>query len=499
MKIEIISSYLFRQDGSNIFANADFGIEADNDCDCACPDNGFTVAVAPTSASHLLRQSLHLHRQAVSHTHTLFFNSLRNNGVALLNQDALTVWNEFVQPREVASLPFDAPGLSSAIEQMLWLGLLEPAATTVRAHQGTPQTLSVWLHVTNECNLRCDYCYIHKTADDMSPEIGFAAIDAIIRSAKQEGFQRIKLKFSGGEATLNLKLVIALKQYALEQVGLAGLGLDTVVLSNGVGIGEREIRAFQENGIRVTISLDGVGEAHDSQRKFANGKGSFAWVDRSLDRLLSNGMKPFITITVSDRNLAGLPDVVRYVLDRELPFNLNFYRENDCAALFAELQAYDDRLIDALHQAFDVIEANLPSRSLLNSLVDRSQFGKPHNKPCGVGESYMVIDHHGNAAKCHMEIERPVTTIHEDNPLELIRLDQIGLQNIRVEEKEGCRSCEWKYWCAGGCPLLTYRATGRYDVQSPYCRVYKAIYPRLLRLEGLRLFRQHQESFAPIG
>jgi len=42
--------------------------------------------------------------------------------------------------------------------------------------------------------------------------------------------------------------------------------------------------------------------------------------------------------------------------------------------------------------------------------------------------------------------------------------------------------------------LLTYKATGRYDVKSPYCRVYKAIYPELLKLEGLRLLKYANDS-----
>jgi uncharacterized protein len=33
--------------------------------------------------------------------------------------------------------------------------------------------------------------------------------------------------------------------------------------------------------------------------------------------------------------------------------------------------------------------------------------------------------------------------------------------------------------------------TGRSDVKSPYCNVYKALYPEVLRLEGLRLLKWH--------
>ena len=77
------------------------------------------------------------------------------------------------------------------------------------------------------------------------------------------------------------------------------------------------------------------------------------------------------------------------------------------------------------------------------------------------------------------------------DPLSLVRADTVGIQNVPVDEKEGCRTCEWRYWCAGGCPLATFRATGRYDVRSPNCNIYKALFPVAVRLEGLRLLKYY--------
>jgi uncharacterized protein len=65
------------------------------------------------------------------------------------------------------------------------------------------------------------------------------------------------------------------------------------------------------------------------------------------------------------------------------------------------------------------------------------------------------------------------------------------LQNPRGDEKEGCQSCPFRFHCAGGCPLETYRATGRWDVRSPHCRIYQTLLPAALRLEGLRLMKIH--------
>ena len=459
------------------------------ECDCSPSENGFYL----TTSTILLQDPLHqatLHIQNLSKEYTLMFNPLHNSGVVVLNSAAKQVWNKFQIPRRLESFVTEDYDVFAVAKKMLDIGLLEPVNGNIWPDKSSSQTLSAWLHVTNECNLRCDYCYIHKTDEDMSLDIGYAAVDAILRSATKGGFKRIKLKFAGGEATLNLKLVFALHTYALNLTTQAGLELESVILSNGVAIGERDIAEFKARRIGIMISLDGLGQMHDAQRKFSNGKGSFAWVSRTLDRLVTRGLKPFISITVSDRNSDGLPEVVDYVLDQDLPFNINFFRDNECAAPFSDLKLRDERIIEAMRRAFAVIEAKLPTtRSLLGSLVDRAQFERPHDKTCGVGDSYFTIDHHGNVAKCHMEIETPITNVYADDPLALIRADKSGIRNLSVEEKEGCRECEWRYWCAGGCPLLTFRATGRYDVKSPYCHIYKAIYPEMLRLEGLRLLK----------
>jgi uncharacterized protein len=142
-----------------------------------------------------------------------------------------------------------------------------------------------------------------------------------------------------------------------------------------------------------------------------------------------------------------------------------------------------------------VLEANLPRRRLIDALVERSAFDAPHDYPCGAGRNYLVVDHYGRVARCQMEIEQAVTDVLAEDPLALVQRHMGGFQNTSANEKEGCRDCAWRYWCAGGCPLLTYRVTGRSDVKSPYCNVYQALYPDVLRLEALRLMKWH----APAG
>jgi uncharacterized protein len=265
--------------------------------------------------------------------------------------------------------------------------------------------------------------------------------------------------------------------------------LKGVLLSNGVFFTNDMIEQLKERNIRVMISLDGVGNYHNAQRPFVNGRSSFQQVNRTIHRLLAHGLIPNISITVSQSNAAGLPELMNYLLEHDLPFSMNYYRDNEHAIHPEQLQVAEQEMIAAIRQAMQVIEACSPRRPLLSSFIDKANIAEPHQHTCSVGRNYLVIDQHGGIAKCHAQIEQTVSTVEADDPLWYVQNDQQGVQGLSVDEKEGCKSCQWRYWCSGGCPVLTYRLTGRYDIKSPYCHVYQTLFPDVLRLEALRLLK----------
>jgi uncharacterized protein len=327
----------------------------------------------------------------------------------------------------------------------------------------------------------------------MSSETGRAAIDATFRSALASGFKQVKLKYAGGEPLLRFPLIVELHRYAQSLAHRREIELEGVVLSNGTLLTAEMVETLKSLGLHLMISLDGLGAHHDLHRRYAGGRGSFADVAEAVELALANGLTPNISVTVSGRTAAGLPDVMSWILERELPFSLNFYRENELSAAHGDMRLEEQKIIEGMLAAFKVIEDNLPRRPFLGGIIDRANLSASHTHTCGVGQNYLVFDQNGQVAKCQMHIRKPVTDMNVEDPLAVIRLDQAGVQNISVDEKEGCKSCEWKYWCAGGCPLETYRATGRYDVKSPNCNIYKALFPEALRLEGLRLLKYQDD------
>lgn len=483
-----MTTYLVRMGEPDPYAPAD-------DCNCAC-----ATPVAPGQSDLTSWQSLIATRTLLERVPGVQQFPLEpgycvafvpsQSRVTLLNDATWALLTAFATPRTVESI---APDGQVALAQLWQAGLVQVAGAVPPAPPPTDE-LAAWLHVTNACNLRCTYCYVAKDDTPMTADTGYAAVDAVLRSGRAHGYQRVLLKFAGGEASLNLPLVLELYAYAREQCAAAGLGLRGVVLSNGVLLTTPRLQAIKAAGLDLMISLDGDQSTHDAQRPRLGGQGSYHAVCRAILRAQAQGVRLTVSVTVTGQSVAALPTVVAWLLAQGIHFTLNFYREHDCSSSDAALQLDEHRLIVGMRAAYAVIGANLPTYSLLGCLLDRTNAQHSHHRACGVGDSYLVVTHHGEVAKCQMAIDQPVTTVYVADPLAIVRADEVGVQNMPASVKSGCHDCEWRYWCSGGCALATYRATGRYDVQSPNCAIYRALYPDVLRLEGQRLLQQHRQA-----
>jgi uncharacterized protein len=471
------------------------------ECSGECSAKPSTSPKAPLDTDDLeriwtchLQQATPLSMQACENERWLICNPVGSGQLAVVDAQALHLLEQFRTP----TLPSDVSrkasmNSSESVEEIVRLfyrlGFLVDLHQRSTNQKDEVSTLSAWLHITNACNLRCHYCYLDKTNESMTDDIAQRSVDALLRSARKYDFKRITLKYAGGEASLNLTRVLAIHDYATQQAQQDAISLRASIFSNGVILSQRTIEEFKARQIGVTISLDGIGAYHDNQRPFLHGQASFRYVDRTISRLLANDVVPYISVTVSRRNLAGLPELMQYLLQHDLPFTISYYRDNECSTHIRDLQFEEEEMIAAMRNAFSVIEQHLPGRCLLGSLVDKANLHTMHDHTCGMGHNYLVIDQKGGIAKCHADIKQTVTTIDVEDPLLLIRNDTSGVQNYSVDEKEGCRTCDWRYWCSGGCPMLTYRMTGRSDIKSPNCNIYKALFPEVLRLEALRLLK----------
>jgi uncharacterized protein len=464
--------------------------------DCACTSTALNV-FEPSRKLFDLNQPLQktsglITQSLVDKEFWTVFNPVGEFGILVLNKDSLDLLEEFTDSIIVAQRQ-DLLGdyVLEAVQRLFDLGLISSLDDELfSSAQMNNKLLTAWLHITNQCNLGCVYCYLTKSNKHMSEETGQLAINSVIRSALDNGFSGIKLKYAGGEASLRMDTVFNLHDFAQKRCEEANLLLEAVLLTNGVNLQSCSIWELKQRKIAVMVSLDGVDTEQDLHRPFRGGQGSVSQVKRTIDRLIANELFPHLSITVTNHNAQGIAKVVEFALARNLKFSINFYRENDVASsINADLGLNEDTIISGMKAAFKAIEDNLPKWSVVGAILDRAQLISPRKHACGAGSSYMVFDHTGHVSKCHMEMNKGVADVCHPNPLEMIRLSPVGIQNLSSLEKKDCCNCEWRYFCAGGCSLATFRATGRYDVKSPNCAIYKMILPWAVQLEGRRILK----------
>ncbi len=138
---------------------------------------------------------------------------------------------------------------------------------------------TITLQVTQQCNLRCEYCaysgtYTNRRHTDktMDFETAKKGIDFLIKHSQNS--KLLNLSFYGGEPLLEFELIQKCIEYI--KVKAEGKKITYNITTNATMLNERHIEYFMANDVSLTISLDGPKEIHDKNRKFAvSSKGTF--------------------------------------------------------------------------------------------------------------------------------------------------------------------------------------------------------------------------------
>lgn len=153
---------------------------------------------------------------------------------------------------------------------------------------GNAQTID--FIVTEDCNLRCKYCYIcHKKANHvMEFEIAKKFIDYIFSGRFQQS-EGVILGFIGGEPFLEVDLIDKIVDYY--KIKAYEVGSDWYwnyrinITTNGVNYAQESVQHFikkNHDKLSVTITIDGTKEKHDLQRVFPDGSGSYDIIVKNI-------------------------------------------------------------------------------------------------------------------------------------------------------------------------------------------------------------------------
>lgn len=463
--------------------------------------------------------TLILHRRLASGA-SCALNLTRPRGVTLLSVHEAAALDDMLDAsgRVVREPARTAPPAAHSAARRL--GITGTRSAQVALSRKVPKSLTVWVHTSNGCNLSCSYCYIPQLRKALTPEravrylmpeqVASTMVAGLIKVCQREGFERLGLKFAGGEPTLNWAEVVRTCHEAIQSCGEAGIEPFFQMITNGVFDPARVIPDAAALKMSVSISVDGDPEAHDAVRFLSSRvagdyypgeepadasrprrRGSWAIVKASIDNLLAAGVRPYLLCTVDERNYRQLDDLIGYCAANKLGFRLSPVRDSRTY----NLPGLQEAMAGELAGLYGRMGENHPLDMPIGSFARFAEWNLRIRKalPCGSCRVMLAVGESGQVASCQMRLDHPVATVRDDGldrVFDVIRDSPDYEYFIHPETKTGkCAGCAFKYTCAGGCPEHTRMVFGSSNHASPWCELYTALMPEYVSAIGRQLER----------
>ena len=137
---------------------------------------------------------------------------------------------------------------------------------------GFPKITSAFFMLTNQCPLKCIYCFHNQNPQKMSYKTALNATKFLIKNSEETGYTP-NITFFGGEPLLEWdSIIIPLSNYIRNEYKKP---FNLSVTSNCVFMTEDKLKFMIENDIKLLFSIDGDKITQDKNRPFHNGNGSF--------------------------------------------------------------------------------------------------------------------------------------------------------------------------------------------------------------------------------
>lgn len=181
--------------------------------------------------------------------------------------------------------------------------------------------MNVELSITEQCNLRCSYCYYRETHGKrcavMSDEVMEAAVRLAVKKSIEIQDTFLNITFFGGEPLLRMDFIKKTVEFTKKLIvaNISKLRKDYGILfavnTNGTLLTDDIIDYLKREHFIVCLSLDGPEKKHNISRVYSDGKGSFAAIKPFLPTLIEMNAETLSVVT--PRHVKGLADSVKWL------------------------------------------------------------------------------------------------------------------------------------------------------------------------------------------
>lgn len=358
---------------------------------------------------------------------------------------------------------------------------------------------NITFQVTDDCCLKCSYCYQgHKGHAMMSKETAKNIVDLLFQLYEEDNENKpinkhtygIILDFIGGEPFMNVGTMDYTVEYFLEEcfrrdhIWLTNFRVS--LSTNGILYFKPEVQAFlhkYKNYISMNVTIDGPKEIHDLCRVDYDGNGSFdraiaAWEDW-FHNVKANDIDTKVTIAPENLHL------VESVFD--------FFLERGCRSIHAN-PVFEHHWTVKEAQEYYVILIHLADKLLQYEDATSSLFSEYKGKPllstetgnwCGGTSAMLAFDPQGKAYPClrymssSLGSDRPPIIIGDttgiyDLPEHKAIYEDMQKVTRQSQSTDECIECPVASGCAW-CSAWNYQETGSYNKRSTnICWMHRA-------------------------
>jgi SynChlorMet cassette radical SAM/SPASM protein ScmF len=337
-----------------------------------------------------------------------------------------------------------------------------------------PPLSSLYLYITDKCNLACQHCWVTPTVTDelVEGDIGVEEYKGFIEQAVPLGLSGVKI--TGGEPLLWKGL-----PELLEFLRSKGLGVS--IETNGTLIDEGFADLFRSMNVDVGISIDAADpEIHD---RFRGRKGAFEKALKGLKLLVNNGLEPLVIMALYKENMAQIEPLLKLCSDIGVKrFKINPVNELGRGKNLARkgLLLSRDELVDLLEKS----EGEWQERYGMSVLFTYPCSVKPISflikggVPICPFKNLLSVLADGSITFCGFGYSEPrwIMGNIRDRDLGDLWRENALLKEARdgiPDKLEGiCGKCILKKRCQGGCRAMAMEVYGSLTAPDPTCQAF---------------------------
>ena len=359
-------------------------------------------------------------------------------------------------------------------------------------------TKNVTFQVTEDCNLRCSYCYQGaKTGKKMPFETAKAIMDMLLaadeRTCKYITTTKITgivFDFIGGEPFLEVELIDKIMDYFVERAFLMEHPLANKYMisisTNGTLYFTPEVQRFiakWHRHLSLSISIDGNKKLHDACRVFPDGSGSYDIAIAAAKDYMERYGKIGSKMTISPENVMYLNDAVRELLAngyREIYLNCVYeegWTEKHAKILYEQLKMLVDEVVEMEEQ---------PMLSIFQQYIGQPMPESDNRNWCGGTGCMLAFDAAGCAYPCLRYMASSLAGTQEpyaigdlshgimNTPEHEQRVGLLEKITRRSQSTDECWNCPIASGCSW-CSAYNYQVYGTPDKRVTYiCIMHKA-------------------------